>query len=112
MKIFEFTSSKILIKIVVNFSIFDFKALNLELDFGTNLQCYRTLLFLFSTSVELESDNVCMYVCLSGNFGAAWRLQKWFDLAEILHTCSLGKYLGVFFSFFKNFHFRGFGTSF
>ena len=68
----------------------------------------------FSTSVELESDNVCLsvclsvclYVCLSENFGAGWRLQKSFDLAEILHTSSLGEYLGVFFSFFKILIFR------
>ena len=37
-----------------------------------------------------------MYVCPK-NFGAAWRCQKWLDLAEILHTCSLGEYLGDFF---------------
>ena len=34
------------------------------------------------------------------NFGAGWALQKSFDLAEILHTSSLGEYLGVFFLFF------------
>ena len=53
---------------------------------------------LFSTSVELESENVCVFV--PKYIGAAWRLQKWSDLAEILHTCSLGKYLGVFFFIF------------
>ena len=74
--------------------------------------------FLFSTSVELESDNVCLQLsvclcmCMSQNFGAAWKLQKWFVLAEIWHICSLGEYLGVFFSFFKNFDFWGLGTSF
>ena len=45
-------------------------------------------------------------------FGAAWRLQKQSDLAEILHTCSLGEYLGVLFSFFENFDSWGLGTSF
>ena len=29
-------------------------------------------------------------------FGAAWTLQKWSDLAEILRTCSLAEYLGFF----------------
>ena len=33
------------------------------------------------------------------------------DLAEILHTCSLGKYLGMFLLFFENFDFWGLGTS-
>ena len=64
---------------------------------------------LFSTSVELESENVCVS---PQNFGASWTLQKWLDLAEIWHTCSLGEYLGVFFSFFENFDFWGLGTSF
>ena len=32
---------------------------------------------------------------------AAWRLQKLFDLAEILHTCSSGENLGVFLTFWK-----------
>ena len=41
------------------------------------------------------------------NFKARWRPQKWFDLAEILHNCSLGVSLGVFFSFFQNFDFKG-----
>jgi len=31
-------------------------------------------------------------------------------LAEIWHTCSLGKYLGLFFSFFQNFHYFHFGA--
>jgi len=31
-------------------------------------------------------------------------------MAEIWYTCSLSKYLGVFFSFFKNFHFWALGT--
>ena len=48
------------------------------------------LIFKFSTSVELESDNVCVSVCVSvcmpQNFGAVWRLQKLLDLAEIWHT--------------------------
>ena len=66
----------------------------------------------FSTSVELESDNVCMYVCMYVCLFGAWRLQKRWDLAEILHTCSLGEYLGVFFSFFKNFDFWGLVTIF
>ena len=70
----------------------------------------------FSTSVELESDNVCvcvcLSVCLSQKLWAAWRLQKWSDLAEIWHTCSLGEYLGVFFSFFKNFDFGAWGRVF
>ena len=61
------------------------------------------------------SVSVCLCVCLCvcpKNFGAGWRLQKLSDLAEILHTCSLGEYLGVFFSFFENFDFWGLGTSF
>ena len=37
--------------------------------------------------------------------GQAGDLKKWSDLAEILHTCSLGESLGVFFSFFQIFHF-------
>ena len=54
----------------------------------------------FSTSVELESDNVCMSVCMSVR--KLWgSLQKWSNLAEILHTYSLGEYLGCFFHFFK-----------
>ena len=72
------------------------------------------LLHEFSTSVELESENVCLSVCLCvcqspQNFGEAWRLQKCSDLAEIFHTWSLGKYLGVFFSFLENFDFLGRG---
>ena len=46
------------------------------------------------------------------NFGAGWRLKKWSDLAEILHTWSLGESLGVFFSFFQNFHLKGRGHDF
>ena len=74
---------------------------------------------IFSTSVELGSENVCVCVCLSvclsvcpKYFGAGSRLQKWSDLAEILHTCSLDEYLGVFFLFFENFDFWDLGTSF
>ena len=77
---------------------------------------FGTTRYLFSTSVELESENVCVSVCLSvchKNFGAAWRLQKWSDFAEIWCTCSLGEYLEVFFfSSFENFDFWGLGTSF
>ena len=57
--------------------------------------------------------SVC--VCLSvrvQNFGAAWRLQKWSDLAEILHTCSLGEYLVVYFVIFRKFRFLGSGNEF
>ena len=49
-----------------------------------------------------------MYVCVCvsvQNFGAAYRAQKLLDLAEIWYNCSLDEYLGVFFSFFENFHF-------
>ena len=70
---------------------------------------------LFSTSVELESDNACLYQSVSvchKNFGAAWRLQKWSDLVDIWPSCSLGEYLGIFFSFFKKFDFWGLETSF
>ena len=75
---------------------------------------------IFSTLVELGSDDVCvyvclcvcLYVCLSENFGVDWSLQKWSDLAEILHNCSLSKYLGVFFHFFKIFIFKGMVTLF
>ena len=63
--------------------------------FHFKCQSMKVIAF-FPTSVELKSDmSVCVYVCLSGN----WRLQNWFHLAEILHTCSLGKYLETFFSF-------------
>ena len=68
----------------------------------------------FSTSVELQSENVCVSVCVCVRqklWGSLWRLQKCSDLAEILHTWSLGKYMGVFFSFFENFDFWGLGTS-
>ena len=34
------------------------------------------------------------------------------DLTEIWYTCTLGEYLGVFFSFFENFHFWARGTRF
>ena len=40
-----------------------------------------------------------------------WVLQKWLDLAEILHTCSLSEYLGVFFHISKIFIFKGVVTS-
>ena len=60
--------------------------------------------------MDFSCAMVC--VCMSQNFGAAWTLQKRSDLAEIWHTCSLGEYLGVFFSFFENFDFWGLGTSF
>ena len=56
--------------------------------------------------------SVCQSVCLSQNFRAAWRLQKWFDLAEIWHTCPLGEYLGVFFFIFPKFWFLGPGDEF
>ena len=45
-----------------------------------------------------------MSVCPK-NVWAAWRLQKWLDFAEAVHT------LGTF-SFFENFGFRGLGASF
>ena len=64
---------------------------------------------LFSTSVELESENVCVS---PQNFGASWTLQKWLDLTEILHTCFLGEYLGNFSHLFQNFYIWGFETSF
>ena len=59
----------------------------------------RGMCVLFSSSVELESDNVCMYVCLSGNFGAAWRLVYLF----------LGQIPGGFFFIFQKFSFLGIG---
>jgi len=46
---------------------------------------------------------VCVCVCPSKNFGAAHRAQKWLDLTKIWYTCSLGEYVGIFFSFFENF---------
>jgi len=50
--------------------------------------------------------SVCVSVCLSENFRAAYRAQKWLDLAEICYTCFLGEYLELFFfSYFENFHF-------
>ena len=53
-------------------------------------------------------QSVCMYVCMSG----AWKLQKWWDLAEILHTYPLAEYLGVFFFLiFKNFDLLGLVSS-
>ena len=51
-------------------------------------------------------------MCMSQNFGARWRLQKLSDLAEIWHTCSLGEYLGVFFSFSKILIFGAWGQVF
>ena len=60
---------------------------------------------LFSTSVELESDNVFLSVCPK----TLGRLQKLSDLAEI---CSLGEYLGVFFFIFQKFWFLGPGDKF
>ena len=41
-----------------------------------------------------------------------WRLQKWSDLAETLHICSLSEYLGVFIHFCKVFIFKGVVTNF
>ena len=41
---------------------------------------------------------------MTENFGAAWRSQKLLDFVEIWYTCSLGEYLGVFFSFFEDFY--------
>ena len=89
----------------------------------TQLFFYAFCPDLFSTSVELESENVCQSVCyhktskivrFSWNFahlilgsnpgvfffhlGHAWRLQKLSDFAEILHTWSYGQSLGEFFS--------------
>ena len=65
-----------------------------------NLAQLATLLFrptlLFSTLVELELNNVFLSVC-SKNCGAAGRS----DLAGILHSCSLGEYMGCFFIFQK-----------
>ena len=45
-------------------------------------------------------------------FGAAYRAQKLLDLADIWYTCTLGEYLGFFFSIFENFHFWARGTRF
>jgi len=37
----------------------------------------------FSTSLELESDNVCLYVCLSvRKLWGSLQSPKWLDLAE------------------------------
>ena len=41
-------------------------------------------LFFFSISVELESDNVCLWFCLFAciwptNFGALWGIHQWSD---------------------------------
>ena len=44
----------------------------------------------------------CLYVCLSSG---AWGLKKWWDVGEILHTCSLAEYLGFF--IFQKFWFFG-----
>ena len=48
----------------------------------------------------------------SENFGAAYSAQTLSDHLETWHTCFLGDYLGVFFSFFQNFHFWAPGTLF
>ena len=61
---------------------------------------------LFSNLVELYSENVCLCVSLCPKTLGQPQEAKT-DLSEIwLHLflgCSLGKYLGVFFSFVKNF---------
>ena len=61
---------------------------------------------LFSTSVELESENVCLCVCPK-YFGAAWRHQKWLDLAENFAHLFLGWISGSGFFHLSKFWFLG-----
>ena len=63
--------------------------------------------FQYSTSVELESVSVAVYLSVSNTLWAAWSLQKWSDLAEILHISSLSEYLGFFILIFQKFKFLG-----
>ena len=58
-------------------------------------------IYQFSTAVELASENVCLSVSHLNTLGQAGDFKKWSDLAEILHTCSLGESLGCFFIFSK-----------
>ena len=50
--------------------------------------CSQLQLSLFSTLVELESENVCLS---PQNFRPGWRLQRLSDSADILHTCYYGE---------------------
>ena len=58
-----------------------------------NFHSYETLKF--STSVELESENVYLSVCQSVCSWAHCKSQKLSNLFETWYTCRLGKYLGI-----------------
>ena len=78
--------------------------------------CWMVLLILTRMSITFLSFSwariwQCLYICLPGawrldktrlNFEAVRGLQKWWALAEILHTCSWGHFS---FFFFQNFDF-------
>ena len=58
-------------------------------------------------------NTVCMYVCMSVPFflhqlGRTPGLPVCQKYGSVGFSGTLGKYLGLFFSFFRNFHFLGF----
>ena len=77
--------------------------------------CYTNIILNFSWARiwECLSIHLCVFLkYFEKLFGAIWRLQKWSNLAEILHTCSLGEYLGFIFRFSKKLNFGAWGRVF